>query len=104
MTERERKAWREQQAAFYVSGPWIACARAYKAAHPLCERCMARHEISYSEEAHHKIKLTPKNINNPDVTLNWDNIEALCGKCHKAEHKKKREKRWSVDEDGTVTV
>lgn len=104
MTERERKAWRERQAAFYVSGAWIDCARAYRAAHPLCERCRARHEISVSEQVHHKIRLTPENIDDPDVALNWDNLEALCWDCHKAEHRTTRLRRWSVDDDGAVTV
>lgn len=102
--EKGRKEWREQVAAFYVSGVWIDCARAYRRAHPLCERCRARHEISTAEQVHHKIKLSPENINDPDVTLNWDNLEALCDKCHKAEHRKKRETRWTVDDEGHVTV
>lgn len=104
MTKREREAWREQQAEFYVSGVWIDCARAYRDAHPLCERCLKKREISPSEQVHHKIRLSPENINDPMVTLNWDNLEALCDKCHKAEHRKTRETRWSVDEDGRVTV
>ena len=103
MNQKEKAAWREAVEAFYVSGVWIDCARAYRRAHPLCERCLAKREISVSEQVHHKIRLSPENLNDPDVTLNWDNLEALCGKCHKEEHRPKRERRWSVAEDGTVT-
>ncbi len=107
--EQERQAWRDTVAAFYGSGVWIDCARAYRRAHPLCERCLARHEISTAEEVHHKIKLAPGNINDPDVTLRWDNLEALCGDCHRKEHHKQRreergQRRWTVDADGRVTV
>ena len=104
MRLNKREQWRETQAAFYVSGAWIDCARAYREAHPLCERCLAKREISVAEQVHHKIRLAPENINDPSVTLCWDNLEALCGKCHKAEHRKVKERRWSVDDDGVVTV
>lgn len=108
LTEKEKREWREAVAAFYVSGAWIDCARAYRKAHPLCEECLARREITPSEEVHHKERLTPENINDPDTTLNWDNLEALCGLCHRRRTAKERResgpaRRWSVDEEGNVT-
>lgn len=88
--------------AFYVSRPWIRCARGYKAAvGGLCERCKANGLIVPADEVHHKIRLTPENINRPEVALNWDNLIALCKDCHMKEHQKK--KRWTVDKDGNVT-
>lgn len=39
--------------------------------------------------AHHKQYITPKNINDPNVTLNWDNMEALCQTCHTEIHMSK---------------
>ena len=91
--EKARKEWLEQVHAFYISGVWIDCARAYRKAHPLCERCMAKREISTAEEVHHKERLTPENINDPMVTLNWDNLEALCGLCHRKETAKERREK-----------
>lgn len=90
-----------------MSGAWIACARSFRRAHPLCERCKAQGIISPAEEVHHKIRLTPANINNPMITLNWDNLEALCSECHRAETWKRRrerrgERRWTVDAEGNV--
>ena len=107
--ESKRQQWRETVAAFYASGTWIACARAYRRAHPLCECCLKNWEINTAQEVHHKIKLSPLNINDPDVTMNWDNLEALCGECHRKEHHRQRreetgKRRWSVDENGNVSV
>ena len=75
--------------AFYMSRPWVRCARAYRASKGgLCERCWSKGIVTPGEEVHHKIKLTPENINNPAISLNWDNLELLCSACHEAEHRR----------------
>ena len=51
---------------------------------------------------HHKIALTPENINDPMITLCWDNLEGLCEKCHKSIRKKK--KRYFVAKDGELVI
>ena len=33
---------------------------------------------------HHKERLTPENIDNPEVTLNWDKLQYACIGCHNA--------------------
>lgn len=44
----------------------------------LCEVC---HEnLGYI--VHHKILLTPENIDNPDISLNWDLLSYECKRCH----------------------
>jgi predicted kinase len=40
------------------------------------------------KEVHHKTFLTPENINDPDITLGWDNLQLLCRPCHNAVHEK----------------
>ena len=86
---------------FYKSTAWMKCARAYRrSVGGLCERCRAKGLIVPAEEVHHKIHLTPENINRPEIALNWRNLVALCKDCHIKEHRK--EKRWKVDEDGNV--
>lgn len=35
---------------------------------------------------HHKKYISSKNIYNPEVTLNFDNLELLCRDCHNKEH------------------
>ena len=84
-------------AEFYQSWAWIKCARAYRAkVGGLCERCLKRGLIVPAVEVHHKVKLTPENISDPKISLNFDNLEALCKKCHLEEHRK-NSRRYHVD-------
>lgn len=66
------KAWRDTQKAFMQSK------------HYVCERCGKPAFI-----VHHKTYITPSNINDPNITLNWNNLEALCQTCHQHEHMEK---------------
>lgn len=67
---------------FYTSTAWRKTQRAYmESKHYVCERCGRPAGI-----VHHKTYITPANINDPNVTLNWDNLEALCPTCHQHEH------------------
>ena len=95
---------REFAEGFYNSPAWKATRKAYsKSKGGLCERCLAKGLISPGEAVHHKIHLTPENINDPNVTLNWSNLELLCRNCHGEEHKKIK-RRYKVDELGRVTA
>lgn len=72
----------EWAVSFYKSKAWEDCRFAFlQSKFGLCERCGGAASI-----VHHKVRLTPQNINNPDVTLNWNNLEALCQECHNEEH------------------
>lgn len=67
---------------FYASQAWHKCRAGYIAyRHGICERCGGLGTI-----VHHKVYLTPDNINDPEVSLNWDNLELLCQDCHNNEH------------------
>lgn len=67
---------------FYKSKAWIKCRNSFmESKHFTCERCGHRAVI-----AHHKKHITPDNINDPYITLNWDNLQALCMKCHAEAH------------------
>jgi len=73
------KHWAE---AFYYSKSWRNCRESYKKTqHGICERCGGIAVL-----VHHKIPLTPTNINNPYIALAYDNLEALCQDCHNKEH------------------
>ena len=73
---------KEWAKSFYKGKAWIECRRGYiQSVHGLCERCQAPGLI-----VHHKIVLNPANINDPYVSLNWDNLEYLCQTCHNREH------------------
>ena len=71
--------WAER---FYNSTAWKKCREAYKKiVHYQCEMCGGVGEI-----VHHIEPLTPDNINDPDVSLNFRNLRLLCRKCHGATH------------------
>ena len=59
---------------FYNSAAWARCRAAYAlSVFGLCERCGEA-----GVEVHHKVYLTPENIDYPPITLGWDNLELLC--------------------------
>ena len=79
---------------FYSSEAWKKCRSEFKKSKgKLCE-C-------------HKIKLTQENINDPEITLNWDNLELLCQQCHierHADEDRQNTGRWKIGENGEVIV
>lgn len=74
---------------FYNSKRWRKCRAAYIAYRQaidggLCESC---HEVP-GYIVHHKTELTPDNINDPDITLGFDNLKYDCHVCHQKENAK----------------
>lgn len=97
--------------AFYVSWAWRKCRAGFvKYKGGLCERCLKKGIINAGSkdrplEAHHKIRLTPENIHDPSIALNWDNLELLCKDCHDEERQRAdRDRRWTVEPDGRVVI
>ncbi len=77
---------RDFSKAFYNSKAWKRTRDAYVSSKfGICERC-SRPD---SKQVHHKSYLTPENINDPDITLSFDNLELLCDVCHQKEHNEK---------------
>lgn len=88
---------------FYVSPEWIRCRRKYaESVGRLCERCYAAGKIVPGTQVHHKIRLTPQNINMPEIALNWENLELLCDECHHKEHE--NGVSWRADAEGHVAI
>lgn len=86
---------------FYKSKAWQKCRAEYvKRARGLCEVCLSKGLYRPGEIVHHKTPLTPENIHDPAVTINWDNLLLLCRDCHAVAHKPS--KRYKVDELGRV--
>lgn len=89
---------------FYDSSAWRKCRASYISKRQgidggMCERC--RERPGYI--VHHKIAITPANINDPDVSLSFRNFEYVCQECHnKAHGKDKPEPRVIFTEDGDV--
>lgn len=95
---------------FYFSSAWRNTSRSYaKSVGRLCERCLNKGIIKAGQLVHHKIPITPDNINDEKITLNWDNLQLLCRDCHAQVHEeiyvaKRRKRRYTVDENGRVTA
>ena len=51
---------------------------------------------------HHKIHITPENVNDPNITLNFDNLKYVCRKCHAEEHGARSGLRYVVNDAGRV--
>ena len=93
---------KEYAKSFYLSQAWIRCRNAYyKKAQGLCERCLAKGMYVPGAIVHHRVHLTPDNINDYDISLNEDNLELLCRNCHAEEHQRKK-RRYKVLEDGKI--
>lgn len=83
---------------FYSSKAWQSCRNEYvKSVHHLCENCLRQGIYRPGEIVHHMIHIDPININKPEITLNFDNLEYLCRECHDKEHPKKNKKRFLID-------
>lgn len=74
--------------AFYHSLPWKNTRKAYYDSVPghLCEKCLKRGRYTPGQIVHHKVHLTPENIDDPEIALSFDNLELVCRKCHALEH------------------
>ena len=90
---------REFAESFYKSTIWQKCRDAFLSEKLwTCERCGAVAEI-----VHHKKYITPNNIDDPAITLSFDNLEALCRDCHNKEHfRAEYERRYQFDADGNI--
>ncbi len=67
---------------FYRSTKWKKCRDGYyNTKNGICERCGG-----LGAQVHHRIYLTDENLKDPEISLNWDNLELLCDKCHAEEH------------------
>ncbi len=80
---------RDFSRAFYKSKQWRHIRQiALQHAHFMCENEKCNECLHL--EVHHKIHLTPENINDPKISLNLDNLKVLCRDCHFKEHEKDR--------------
>lgn len=73
--------------AFYNSSAWKKCRAAYityrqRIDGGMCESC---HEVP-GYIVHHKVELTPENINDPNIALSFGNLKYDCHVCHQKEN------------------
>lgn len=99
---------------FYHSTQWETVRKiVFERDKGLCQKCLReKDECIPGDEVHHKIWLRPSNINDPNITLNTDNLELLCKDCHIGIHKAAAHKRDHqkivasngvyIDDDGSI--
>lgn len=97
--------------AFYNSDAWKKTRNAYyRYKRGECERCKAEYEagkrslndIQPGKIVHHKRHITPNNINDPSVTLAFENLELLCADHHNKHHKASNRRRYTFATDGRI--
>ncbi len=89
--------------SFYKSKMWQKTRDAYSSSvGGLCEICLGDGIYRAGKIVHHKIEITPDNIGDPNVSLNWNNLQLLCRDCHAKAHGNL--KRYRVDEIGRVVI
>lgn len=96
---------REFAGNFYKTKDWKKVRDLYREkAGGLCEICWQNGLVVPGVIVHHKIHLDENNINNPDVTLNMNNLQLVCRDCHAEIHSKHGDRRYLVAKDGTVKI
>ncbi len=89
---------REFAKKFYKSKSWLKVREAVmQRDHYLCVRCG-----EVGQEVHHKEWIKPENINDPNITLNMNNLVTLCKDCHHKEHERNQFTKHDVLEEGLM--
>ena len=98
--------------AFYKSGAWLRNRKLYMqqpvdtpfgiVPPGMCERCYANGELTPAKVVHHITHLSPENIDDPHVTLSFDNFQRLCQDCHAIVHSGHEPTRARFDANGNV--
>lgn len=93
---------KEYAEKIYKSMAWKKLRDQYlKSVGGLCERCYKKGYVKPAEIVHHKVYISAANVDDPSVTLNMENLEALCRECHEREHRRKTA-RYELDKMGRV--
>ena len=88
---------------FYKSTNWQTCREAYaRSVKYLCEDCLGNGLIVPGEIVHHVTEITPENIDDPEITMNFNNLRMVCRDCHAKHHGAKQGQRYTILSDGTV--
>jgi 5-methylcytosine-specific restriction protein A len=78
---------REFSKSFYNSTAWKKTRKSYiSSVNGLCEDCLDKGKLTPGYILHHTIELTPENIKDVYVALNFDNLRYVCLDCHNKIH------------------
>jgi len=70
----------------------------------MCERCFRMGEYTPATLVHHIKHLTPENIGDPSVSLDFANLMRVCADCHAYLHSDRSGRRVTFDDAGDVVV
>ena len=85
--------------AFYKEQAWERAREAFlKKQRYICERCGGAANV-----AHHREHLNADNVTDAATAYGFENLEALCSKCHNEEHKRQK-RRYVFLDDGTIKI
>lgn len=92
---------------FYETQAWKNTRKSYmQSVGGLCEKCLAEGIITPAEAVHHITPLTEENASDMSISLSWDNLQALCRKCHADAHediyRERSGRRYKIDKNGKV--
>jgi hypothetical protein len=74
---------------FYCTQAWQDLSYNSKiAAGGKCSRCGYIADKMSELIGHHKIELTEDNVDDPNISLNRENIEVICQQCHNKQHRR----------------
>ena len=78
---------REFTNGFYTSREWFKCRAAFIKQRQsidggICQQCGKEPGVI----VHHRVHITPDNIDDPYITLNHENLEYVCHECHDVIH------------------
>lgn len=101
MKQEFNQFWKKKKNKFYSSTEWKKMRRDVVLRDKnVCQKCG---KIIFSKpNVHHVINLTPKNIDDPNISLNPDNLITICEDCHNKEHGKGFKKEVIVNDDLTI--
>jgi len=80
---RYNRYGRDRETGKRYGRPWKQIRAAFITAHPLCEVCWSAGRLTPATLVHHKVKLTDGGTNA------WENLMALCMRCHSSIHAKR---------------
>lgn len=91
---------------WYGTQQWRKARKAYWAkVGGLCERCLAKGLYTPAAQVHHIKPLKPEDLSNPALTTGFNNLMALCERCHEEEHNKfTHGGRYTIDDEGNVKL
>lgn len=97
---RKGEGMSKETTNFYRTKVWKRCKEAYLTkVNYLCEQCMKEGLITPAEAVHHIKPITKESMNDPNITLNHNNLMAVCRKHHDMFHHKKYRRSY-FDEYG----